>query len=106
MPASIVCGMLLMSQKYAKNLTCTVIFPIFLPAITTTPCHITTTAWHHVAIALNQREGPALGGIPLFAAIVSIAWGVARLFRVTVLPPFPYSFVAPHPTPTAEPDIR
>lgn len=91
MPASIVCGMLLMSQKYAKNLTCTVIFPIFLPAITTTPCHITTTAWHHVAIALNQREGAALGGIPLFAAIVSIAWSVARLrlFRVTVLPPCP-----------------
>lgn len=84
MPASIVCGMLLMSQKYAKNLTCTVIFPIFLPAIT-------TTAWHHVAIALNQREGAALGGIPLFAAIVSIAWSVARLrlFRVTVLPPCP-----------------
>lgn len=106
MPASIVCGMLLMSQKYAKNLTCTAIFPIFLPAITTTPCHITATAGLHVAIALNQREGPALGGIPLFAAIVSIAWGVAGLFRVTVLPPFSYSFVAPHPTPTAEPDIR
>ena len=33
MPASIVCGMLLMSQKYAKNLTCTAIFPIFLPAV-------------------------------------------------------------------------
>ena len=106
MPASIVCGMLLMSQKYAKNLTCTAIFPIFLPTITTTPCHITATAGLHVAIALNQREGPALGGIPLFAAIVSIAWGVAGLFRVTVLPPFSYSFVAPHPTPTAEPDIR
>ena len=106
MPASIVCGMLLMSQKYAKNLTCTAIFPIFLPAITTTACHITATAELHIAIALNQREEPALGGIPLFAAIVSIAWGVAGLFRVTVLPPFPYSFVAPHPTPTAEPDIR
>lgn len=90
MPASIVCGMLLMSQKYAKNLTFTAIFPIFLPTITTTPCHITATAGFHVAIALNQREGLALGGIPLFAAIVSIAWGVAGLFRVTVLPPCPY----------------